>query len=55
MAAPASSQFSGSLSVAIGRWLRAPIALRLFNLLMAALLLVSVVPILGEIWTELQR
>ena len=52
--------FSSSLTwaacgAAIGRWLRAPIALRLFNLLMAALLLVSVVPILGEIWTELQR
>jgi threonine/homoserine/homoserine lactone efflux protein len=40
---------------AIGRWLRSPLALRLFNLLMAALLLASVVPILGEIWTELHR
>ncbi len=40
---------------AIGRWLRAPLALRLFNLSMAGLLLASIVPILGEIWTELQR
>ena len=52
--------FSSSLTwaacgAAIGCWLRAPAALRLFNLLMAALLLVSVLPILGEIWTELHR
>ena len=52
--------FSSSLTwaacgAAIGRWLRAPLALRLFNLLMAALLLASVVPIVGEIWTELHR
>jgi threonine/homoserine/homoserine lactone efflux protein len=52
--------FSSSLTwaacgAAIGRWLRAPAALRLFNLLMALLLLISVVPIMGEIWTELHR
>lgn len=39
----------------IGRWLRSPLALRMFNLAMAALLLASVVPILGEVWTELHR
>ncbi len=46
--------FSSSLTwaafgAAIGRWLRSPFALRVFNLLMAALLLASVAPILGEI------
>lgn len=40
---------------AIGRWLRAPAALRVFNVLMAMLLLASVLPILGEIWAELRR
>ena len=38
----------------IGRFLRAPIALTLFNLAMAALLLGSIVPILGEIWEQLR-
>jgi threonine/homoserine/homoserine lactone efflux protein len=52
--------FSSSLTwaacgAAIGRWLRSPLALRLFNVLMAILLLASVVPILGEIWTQLRR
>jgi len=52
--------FSSSLTwaaggAAIGRWLRAPGALRLFNVLMAMLLLASVLPILGEIWTALGR
>ena len=40
---------------AIGRWLRAPSALLLFNLFMALLLLGSIVPILGEIWEQLGR
>lgn len=40
---------------AIGRFLHAPVALKLFNLFMAALLLGSIVPILGEIWEQLQR
>ena len=52
--------FSSSLTwaacgAAIGRWLRSPLALRLFNVLMAILLLASVLPILGEIWTQLRR
>lgn len=52
--------FSSSLTwaacgAAIGRWLRAPAALRVFNVLMAMLLLASVLPILGEIWIELRR
>ena len=52
--------FSSSLTwaacgAAIGRWLRAPAALRVFNVLMAILLLASVLPILGEIWAELRR
>jgi threonine/homoserine/homoserine lactone efflux protein len=52
--------FSSSLTwavcgAAIGRWLRSPLALRLFNFLMAGLLLASVVPILSEIWTDLHR
>jgi len=52
--------FSSSLTwaacgAAIGRWLRAPAALRVFNVLMAMLLLASVLPILGEIWAELRR
>jgi len=52
--------FSSSLTwaacgAAIGRWLRAPVALRLFNVLMAVLLLASMLPILGEIWTQLRR
>jgi threonine/homoserine/homoserine lactone efflux protein len=38
-----------AFGAAIGRWLRAPLARRLFNLFMAALLAGSVVPILGEI------
>ena len=38
---------------AIGRWLRSPLALRLFNLAMALLLVASIVPILGEIRTGL--
>jgi threonine/homoserine/homoserine lactone efflux protein len=38
----------------IRRWLRAPRALRLFNLAMALLLLVSTVPILIEIWDGLK-
>jgi threonine/homoserine/homoserine lactone efflux protein len=52
--------FSSSLTwaacgAAIGRWLRSPLALRLFNVLMAILLLASVIPILGEIWAQLRR
>ena len=52
--------FSSSLTwaacgAAIGRWLRAPVALRAFNVLMAILLLASVLPILGEIWAQLRR
>jgi threonine/homoserine/homoserine lactone efflux protein len=52
--------FSSSLTwavfgAAIGRWLRSPAALRAFNLLMAALLIASIVPILGEIRTDLQH
>ncbi|MBN9554375.1 MAG: hypothetical protein J0H61_06850 [Alphaproteobacteria bacterium] len=43
-----------SFGAAIGRWLRAPLALRVFNLLMAALLLAFVAPILGEIWMVLR-
>ena len=39
---------------AIGRILRAPVALTLFNLAMAALLLGSIVPILGEIWEQIR-
>ena len=39
---------------AIGRFLRAPIALTLFNLAMAALLLGSIVPILSEIWEQIR-
>ena len=51
--------FSSSLTwaacgAAIGRWLRSPRALRVFNLVMAALLLASIVPILGEIWMALR-
>jgi threonine/homoserine/homoserine lactone efflux protein len=40
---------------AIGRFLRAPIALTLFNLAMALLLLGSIVPILSEIWEQVRR
>ena len=52
--------FSSSLTwaafgAAIGRWLRAPLALRLFNLFMALLLIGSIVPILAEIWTSLRH
>lgn len=43
-----------AFGAAIGRWLRAPLARRLFNLFMAALLVGSVVPILGEIQDQLQ-
>ena len=39
---------------AIGRFLRAPIALTLFNLAMALLLLGSIVPILSEIWEQVR-
>ena len=39
---------------AIGRFLRAPVALTLFNLGMAALLLGSIVPILSEIWEQVR-
>jgi len=39
---------------AIGRFLRAPVALTLFNLAMAVLLLGSIVPILGEIWEQVR-
>lgn len=35
------------------RWLRAPQALRLFNFLMAVLLVASIIPIMGEIWSAL--
>jgi len=38
---------------AIRRWLRSAIALRLFNFGMAALLVGSILPILGEIRTSL--
>jgi len=38
----------------IRRWLRAPLALRLFNLFMALLLVGSTVPILLEIWRDLK-
>jgi threonine/homoserine/homoserine lactone efflux protein len=37
----------------IRRWLRAPNALRAFNLAMAVLLLISTLPILMEIWEAL--
>lgn len=43
-----------AFGAAIGRWLRAPMARRLFNLFMAALLVGSVIPILGEIKDQLQ-
>ena len=36
------------------QWLRAPLALRLFNLTMALLLLISTAPILMEIWDGLK-
>ena len=38
----------------IRKWLRAPRSLRLFNVAMALLLVVSTVPILMEIWHELK-
>ena len=40
---------------AIGRWLRSPVAVKLFNGMMALLLLGSIVPILGEIWEQVRR
>jgi threonine/homoserine/homoserine lactone efflux protein len=43
-----------AFGAAIGRWLRAPLALRLFNLFMALLLVGSTVPILFEIWHDLK-
>jgi threonine/homoserine/homoserine lactone efflux protein len=43
-----------AFGVAIGRWLRAPLALHLFNLFMALLLVDSTVPILFEIWHDLK-
>jgi threonine/homoserine/homoserine lactone efflux protein len=43
-----------AFGVAIGRWLRAPLALRLFNLSMALLLVGSTLPILLEIWHDLK-
>jgi threonine/homoserine/homoserine lactone efflux protein len=51
----ASSLTWAAFGAAIGRWLRAPLALRAFNLFMALLLIGSVVPILGEIWASLHR
>ena len=44
-----------SFGAAIRRWLRSPLALRLFNLFMAVLLVGSIAPILGEVWTGLHR
>jgi len=38
----------------IWRWLREPLALHLFNLVMALLLVGSTVPILLEIWHDLK-
>jgi threonine/homoserine/homoserine lactone efflux protein len=43
-----------AFGAAIGRWLRAPLALRLFNLFMALLLVGSTLPILLEIWHDLK-
>ena len=43
-----------AFGAAIGRWLRAPLALHLFNLFMALLLVGSTVPILLEIWHDLK-
>jgi len=43
-----------AFGAAIGRWLRAPLALRLFNLFMALLLVGSTVPILFEIARDLK-
>jgi threonine/homoserine/homoserine lactone efflux protein len=43
-----------AFGAAIGRWLRAPLALRLFNLFMALLLVGSTLPILLEIWRGLK-
>jgi threonine/homoserine/homoserine lactone efflux protein len=43
-----------AFGAAIGRWLRAPLALRLFNLSMALLLVGSTVPILLEIAHDLK-
>jgi threonine/homoserine/homoserine lactone efflux protein len=40
---------------AIGRWLRSPVAVKLFNGAMALLLLGSIAPILGEIWEQIRR
>ena len=43
-----------AFGAAIGRWLRAPLALHLFNLFMALLLVGSTLPILLEIWHDLK-
>jgi threonine/homoserine/homoserine lactone efflux protein len=43
-----------SFGAAMRRWLRAPWALQLFNLFMAALLIGSTLPILLEIWDGLK-
>jgi threonine/homoserine/homoserine lactone efflux protein len=43
-----------AFGAAIGRWLRAPLALHLFNLFMALLLMGSTIPILLEIWHDLK-
>jgi threonine/homoserine/homoserine lactone efflux protein len=43
-----------AFGAAIGRWLRAPLALHLFNLFMALLLVGSTLPILFEIWHDLK-
>lgn len=43
-----------AFGAAIRRFLRTPMALRLFNIAMALLLLISTVPILMEIWHELK-
>jgi threonine/homoserine/homoserine lactone efflux protein len=44
-----------AFGAAIRKWLRAPAALRLFNLAMALLLLASTTPILREIWASLKQ
>jgi threonine/homoserine/homoserine lactone efflux protein len=43
-----------TFGASIRRWLRAPAAFRLFNLIMALLLVASTVPIGVEIWRELR-
>jgi threonine/homoserine/homoserine lactone efflux protein len=44
-----------AFGAAIRRWLRAPLALHLFNLFMALLLVGSTVPIMLEIWGSLKQ